>query len=140
MAAPLPQLFRKDTPFVWNDEQEDSFQEIKVAMANEPVRRIFDPQLKCDLHTDASTVGIGAILMQDKHPIGYFSRRRKIAKLNMQKAAEKNKLHYEKRHRNVVYMKTSFGFITQPDTSVSLKNFYITFTARLKRDQRRSAR
>ncbi len=44
-------------------------------MANEPVRRIFDPQLKCELHTDASTVGIGAILMQDKHPIGYFSRR-----------------------------------------------------------------
>jgi ribonuclease HI len=75
MAEPLNRLLRKDTPFVWNDEQEDSFQEIKAAMANEPVRRIFDPQLECKLHTDASTVGIGAILMQEKHPIGYFSRR-----------------------------------------------------------------
>jgi transposase InsO family protein len=75
IAAPLTRLLRKDTQFIWSDEQEDAFEQIKAAMANEPVRKIFDPNLKCELHTDASTVGIGAILIQDSHPIGYFSRR-----------------------------------------------------------------
>jgi transposase InsO family protein len=75
MAAPLTQLLRKDTPYVWTEAKEESFQAIKEALADEPVRKIFDPNLKCELHTDASTIGIGAILMQDNHPIGYFSRR-----------------------------------------------------------------
>ena len=44
-------------------------------MAAEPVRRIFDPNKPIELHTDASCIGIGAILIQDKHPVGHYSRK-----------------------------------------------------------------
>jgi hypothetical protein len=46
-----------------------------------PALRIFKPELDCELHTDASSVGIGAVLLQqDKgivHPAAYYSRRTK---------------------------------------------------------------
>jgi hypothetical protein len=70
MAAPITHLLKKGIPFEWTDTQEKSFEQIKSAMAAEPVRQIFDPNRKCELHTDASTVGNGAILLQDVHPIG----------------------------------------------------------------------
>ena len=44
-----------------------------------PILRIFNPELKCQLHTDASSLGIGAALLQEEdgivRPIAYYSRR-----------------------------------------------------------------
>lgn len=44
-------------------------------MTSSPVRQIFDPSLECELHTDASKIGIGAILIQNNYPIRYFSKK-----------------------------------------------------------------
>ena len=71
----ITRLNKKDIPFVWGDEQEKAFTKLKQLMADEPVRRIYDPKLPLELHTDASTVGLGAILIQNGHPIGYYSRK-----------------------------------------------------------------
>ena len=70
---PITRLNKKDIPFVWGEEQDKAFNKLKQLMADEPVRRIYDPKLPIELHTDASTIGIGAILIQNGHPIGYFS-------------------------------------------------------------------
>lgn len=49
-------------------------------MANRPVLDIYDPAAELELHTDASRLGIGGILLQRKrdlenfHPVAYYSR------------------------------------------------------------------
>ena len=75
IAEPLTRLIRKDKPFVWTKEQTQAFNQFKELLSNSPVRHLFDPTLECELHTDASTVGIAGILIQKDHPIGYFSRK-----------------------------------------------------------------
>jgi len=74
-ATPLYYLLRKDVPFNWNKEQENSFETLKANLASEPVLQIFDPKLSTELHTDASTVGISGILYQNKHLVAFYSRR-----------------------------------------------------------------
>ena len=44
-------------------------------MSATPILRLPDFQLDFVIETDASTVGIGAVLMQADHPIAYFSRK-----------------------------------------------------------------
>jgi hypothetical protein len=75
IAEPLTSLLRKDSKYNWSEKQEKAFNEIKQALVKEPVLHIFNPELDIELYTDASKVGIGAILMQNKHPISYYSRR-----------------------------------------------------------------
>jgi hypothetical protein len=74
---PITRLFKKKVVFSWGPEQRKSFDIIKTALTTEPCLKIFDQNCKSklELHTDASAVGIGVMLIQDKHPIGYFSRK-----------------------------------------------------------------
>ncbi len=63
-ANPLTQLLKKDTPFHWGSEQESSFKDSKYALTHAPVLvfpNFDDPFI---IFTDASGVGIGAVLMQ----------------------------------------------------------------------------
>ena len=75
MVEPITRLLRKKVQFNWGEEQENAFSELKQVLTNEPVRAIYDQSKKCELHTDASAVGIAGILFQEGHPIGYYSRR-----------------------------------------------------------------
>ncbi|CAG4942267.1 unnamed protein product [Colias eurytheme] len=73
-------LLRKDKEFTFNDEQRVAFQTLKEKLADAPVLRIFNPSLKTELHTDASSVAYSAILMQHHpdtglHPVHYMSRK-----------------------------------------------------------------
>jgi hypothetical protein len=58
---------------------ENAGQIIISKLVSEPVLRMFDPKLPCELHTDASALGIGAALLQKEHgvvrPIAYYRRR-----------------------------------------------------------------
>jgi hypothetical protein len=47
---------------------------LKPTLTSSPVLTIYDPEKHCTLYTDASQIGIGAILTQDGHPIAYYSR------------------------------------------------------------------
>jgi hypothetical protein len=75
ICAPISRLMSPKTDFVWGPEQDSAFDRIKRLMSTSPVRYIYDPTKPCELHTDASGIGIGAILFQERHPIGYYSRR-----------------------------------------------------------------
>lgn len=77
--APIAKLLRKGQPFVWGTEQDNARDYIIKRLTDEPVLAIFDPKLPTELHTDASAVGFGAILLQEhpqknKRVVGYFSR------------------------------------------------------------------
>lgn len=76
---PISQLTKKGAQFKWGTEQEKVRQEIITILTNEPVLAIFDPKLPTEVHTDASSVGYGAVLLQthpdgNKRVVAYFSR------------------------------------------------------------------
>ena len=77
---PLYRLLKKGTTFEWKQEQEEAFEKVKKYITKEPVLRIYNSNEKCYLYTDASRIGIGAILKQKQddgvlHPVGYFSKK-----------------------------------------------------------------
>lgn len=63
----------------WTQKHESIRDAIIGILTSEPVLTIFDPELPVELHTDASSEGYGAILIQKKnnlpHVVEYFSRR-----------------------------------------------------------------
>ncbi|KAK9687924.1 Integrase core domain [Popillia japonica] len=72
-------LLRKDCEWSWNKEQEDAFVALKESMANQPVLALYSPHQRTELHTDASAIGLGGILLQEQrdgclHPVMYASR------------------------------------------------------------------
>ncbi|XP_042008927.1 uncharacterized protein LOC121757445 [Salvia splendens] len=82
IAAPLTDLLKKDG-FGWSLAAEESFSALKEAMTKAPVLRLPDfGKLFC-VETDASDSGIGAVLLQDDHPVAFYSKklgpRRRVA-------------------------------------------------------------
>ncbi|KAK7865588.1 hypothetical protein R5R35_010119 [Gryllus longicercus] len=80
MAYPLYEV-RDGQHFFFGNTQKLSFSKLKEALSNEPVLRIYDPEAVTELHTDASKLGYGAVLLQKKpdekyfHPVHYMSRK-----------------------------------------------------------------
>ena len=74
IAASLTDLLRKDA-FNWTPEVTVAFDALKSAMVAAPVLRLPDFNETFVIETDASNVGIGAVLMQAGHPISYFSKK-----------------------------------------------------------------
>lgn len=84
IAEPLTRLLRKNQPFIWGDEQQEAFDELKDRLTAKPVLRLprfNDKNLKWILYTDWSTIAIGAILAQrdmitkEEYVVSYASRR-----------------------------------------------------------------
>ncbi|CAM8905618.1 unnamed protein product [Rhodiola kirilowii] len=73
VASPLTKLLVKDA-FCWNDSAEDAFVALKTALTTTPVLALPDFTKPFAIETDASGVGIGAILTQNNHPLAYFSK------------------------------------------------------------------
>lgn len=77
--ACITKLTKKGEPFIWGSEQDAARDYILRCLTEEPVLAIFDPKLPTELHTDASSIGYGGILLQEhegkrKRVVGYFSR------------------------------------------------------------------
>ena len=77
IAAPLNKLTKKGTPFIWNQECDNAFTALKQHLTQAPVLACpqFDHHAdEFSLQTDASAVGLGAVLEQNGHVIAYASR------------------------------------------------------------------
>jgi hypothetical protein len=66
-------MLRKDN-FVWTEQAKLAFQRLKDLLSSTPVLALPDFSKVFVVEVDASGWGIGAVLMQDNHPIAYISR------------------------------------------------------------------
>ena len=73
IAHPLTQLLRKKQ-FQWSDEAQQAFETLKQAMSSTPVLILPNFKEPFVIETDASDVGIGAVLMQNNQPVAYMSK------------------------------------------------------------------
>lgn len=80
IAKPLYDLTKTNVKFHCGQNELESFETIKAKLVSAPVLAIYGMNDPTELHCDASSLGFGAILMQQKadkkfHPIFYFSKR-----------------------------------------------------------------
>ena len=81
IAAPLTDLTKKDAPtkVIWKDVHEQAFHTLQSRLSNFPILRLPETDKEFVLRTDASDVGIGAVLMQAHEgilfPICFASRK-----------------------------------------------------------------
>lgn len=62
----LRELLKQQTPFTWNPEHQSSFEQIKQTIGSLDNLGYYDPKDRTLLVTDASGVGLGAVLIQFK--------------------------------------------------------------------------
>ncbi|MCH82353.1 retrotransposon protein, partial [Trifolium medium] len=82
LALPLTQLTRKDQAFVWDDQCEKSFQELKRRLTSAPVLILPNPKESFVVYYDASKMDLGGVLMQKGQVVAYASRQLKVHEKN----------------------------------------------------------
>lgn len=74
ITKPLTQLLKKGQLFIWTSEHEESFVALKQALCSAPVLALPDFTKTFCIETDACKTGVGAVLLQDGHPLAFMSK------------------------------------------------------------------
>jgi hypothetical protein len=74
IAKPLTELLKKNVLFQWTQDQEVAFHTLKSALMKAPVLALPDFTQPFCIETAASDLGVGAVLMQNNHPIAFISK------------------------------------------------------------------
>ena len=78
LLKPIVKLTRKGRPFVWGQEQERAFKEVKSRLTNPPALHLPKAEGRFILYSDTSTEGTGSLLWQMQEGkarlIGYTSK------------------------------------------------------------------
>jgi len=89
VARPLTELTKKESgkEWVWNQEAEAAFRELKNRFTTAPVLAHFDPREPVIIETDASDFALGAVLSQRSkegllHPVAFHSRKFQPTEIN----------------------------------------------------------
>jgi hypothetical protein len=73
-AKPVTELLQTNTPFVWSDKCEESFQDLKTRLTTTPVLTLPDASKDFVVYYDASRQGLSCVLMQGGKVVAYALR------------------------------------------------------------------
>ncbi|GJW17341.1 reverse transcriptase [Tanacetum coccineum] len=82
LALPLTKIMRKGEKFVWNEEREKSFEELKRILVSSPILTLPSGTGGYQIYSDASKKGLGCVLMPHGKVIAYASRQLKPYEVN----------------------------------------------------------
>ncbi|XP_019236013.1 PREDICTED: uncharacterized protein LOC109216327 [Nicotiana attenuata] len=74
IASPLTDLLRHDS-YSWTAQAQKAFENLKECLSSTPVLALLDFSQPYQVATDASGIGIGAVLSQKGHPVAYYSQK-----------------------------------------------------------------
>jgi hypothetical protein len=78
----MTELLKKEKKFVWPEDCENSFQELKKRLVSAPLLFLPDLEKEFQVYYDASHQGLGSVLMQGGRVAAYASRQLKIHETN----------------------------------------------------------
>ena len=78
----MTKLLRKNVKFVWNEECQGSFDELKICLTSASVLTLPVMGLEYVIYSDASRNGLGYVLMQQGKVVAYASRQLRPHELN----------------------------------------------------------
>ena len=87
LSAPISDLLKKSTSFVWTQDAQKAFEELKGCLVSAPVLANPDFNRQFVLQCDASQTGVGCVLYQvsedgEEHPIAFMSQKLNAAQRN----------------------------------------------------------
>ena len=82
IAFTLTKLLRKGVKFEWDDKYQSSFEQLKKILVEAPMLTQPTPDREYDMYSNASSIGLGCVLMQDGKVVAYASRQLKPHKQN----------------------------------------------------------
>ena len=74
VTAILRELLKHDTDFQWTPSHETASKKIKRLICKEITLSYFDPRAETHVQVDASSHGLGAVLIQNGRPIAFASK------------------------------------------------------------------
>ncbi|XP_041973495.1 uncharacterized protein LOC121729152 [Aricia agestis] len=138
LARPLTELTKKDRRWMWGEDQQRAFDELKVRLSNSPILRQASFDEPFVLRTDASAYALGAVLLQgpshhEERPIEYASR--------LLTAAERNYHTTEREALAVVWALDKFrGYLEGAQVHVATDHQPLRWLLSLKTPSGRLAR
>ena len=78
-SKPLRDLLCKYSVWYWGDKQNESFNDLKKCLISVPILALYDPNKETKINADASSYGIGGVVLQKQEnnewkPVSYISR------------------------------------------------------------------
>ena len=78
LSAPLHELLSSKNAWAWGDKQEEAFTDTKTELTQPTILALYNPKAETKTSADASSHGLGAVLLQLKEslwqPVAYASR------------------------------------------------------------------
>ncbi|XP_053686467.1 uncharacterized protein LOC128736007 [Sabethes cyaneus] len=74
VAEPLRKLATQKQSWIWENVHQEAFVTLKTMVTEAPVLKYFDINKDAVIQCDSSSVGLGAVLMQDGKPVSYASK------------------------------------------------------------------
>ena len=82
IASMLTKLLKKRVNFEWTDKCQNNFEQLKEMLVKAPVLTQPTSRKEYTLYSDASSIGLGCVLMQDRKVVAYASRQLKAHEQN----------------------------------------------------------